>query len=80
MYFCIDYFTGTVDYAEGTLEDAKKVADEGAVYSGEPISICDVETGAEITRREWNKFAYKESFDMENPITFGGFGFYSDWL
>lgn len=59
------------------MEEAKKVADEWAEYTQKDIKIED-ETGELIAWRSWNG-CLTGLEDMERPIQFGDFGYYSDW-
>lgn len=79
--FTIDYNTGITDECEGTLEEAKAIADEGAAYTQQDITIRD-EKGVEVARRRW----YGVPFDPEETecteddvIQFGTFGFFDEW-
>lgn len=76
----IKYHTGAGDETvTGTLEDAMRVADEGAAYTQKDITIEDSD-GNEITRRVWFGTGYDPDSDsQQDPICFGGFGFYADW-
>lgn len=88
--YYIDYNTGAGnEYAE-TLEEAKALADEGACYTQESIHIYEVETDNDIDDetsrqpvaiRNWYGVAYdEEEAYEENPICFGDFGYYGDWI
>ena len=80
MKYFVKYHTGAGDFEfNGTLDEAKAAADEGAAYTQQSITICD-ESGAEIACRVWYGVAYDDAADdQENPIRFGDFGFYADW-
>jgi hypothetical protein len=80
--YYINYHTGAGnEWVEGTLDDAKKVADAGAAYTQENISIEDAE-GREVACRVWCgcKFDPNETEDEESEvIQFGDFGFLGAW-
>lgn len=93
--YYIDYNTGAGnEYAE-TLEEAKALADEGACYTQQSIHIYEVESETDndidydyydtprqpVAIRNWYGVAYdeEESYE-ENPICFGDFGYYDDWV
>ncbi len=93
--YYIDYNTGAGnEYAE-TLEEAKALADEGACYTQQSIYIYEVESETDndidydyyetprqpVAIRNWYGVAYdeEESYE-ENPICFGDFGYYGDWV
>ena len=78
MYY-INYQTGAGNDTAGTLDEAKRLADEGAAYTQQPITIED-EDGNEVSRRAWCGVEYNEDeYYCEDPIRFGTFGFYGDW-
>lgn len=74
----INYHTGAGNFSiDGTLEDAKRAADEGAAYTQQPIIIHD-EDGNEVARRQW--WGCREGIEeCDDPISYGDFGFYGDW-
>lgn len=79
--FRIDYNNGLWDECDGTLDDAKAAADEGAAYTQCDITIED-ENGEEVARRKW----YGVQFDPaetetteDDVIQFGSFGFFDRW-
>ena len=77
MKYNVRYNTGAGDeLGIETLDEAKRIADEGAAYTQCDIVIED-EDGEEITRRIW--YGVKPDEDEENIINFGDFGFYADW-
>lgn len=80
MKYYIRYHTGVGDEkVTGTITEAKEIADDGAAYTQQDISIED-ENGNEIARRFWYGVKYNEDEnDEQNPICFGDFGFYADW-
>ncbi|TCL43205.1 hypothetical protein [Harryflintia acetispora] len=79
MYY-INYHTGAGDNNAETLEQAKVLADQGAAYTQQPITIHD-EDGEEVARRNWFGVEYNAEDDQEtmDPITYGSFGYYGDW-
>lgn len=78
MYY-INYQTGAGNDTSDTLEEAKRIADEGAAYTRQPIVIED-EDGNEVSRRSWYGVEYNANeYYCVDPILFGSFGFYSDW-
>lgn len=75
--FKIKYGTGAGNTTADTLDEAMSIADEGAAYTQEHISIEDAE-GNVVARRFW--WSCTEGIENEeNPIRFGDFGFYGDW-
>lgn len=79
MYY-IRYNTGAGDKAAKTLEEAKRLADEGAAYTQQPIVIED-EDGREVARRPWWGVPYDEDEAPEDdPIVFGDFGYFGSWI
>lgn len=75
----IDYHTGAGNEYANTLEEAMEIADSGASYTGQDITISDSE-GNEILRRIWWGVPYDEESPEENIIKFGQSGYYSDWV
>lgn len=78
--YYIDYNTGTGnEWVEGTLDEAKKTADEGAAYTGCGITITD-EDGNNVAGRKWWGVEYdSDEHEDSDPIQFGQAGFYGDW-
>ncbi len=77
----ICYHTGAGDDYADTLDEAMKIADEGAAYTQQDISIED-ENGEEVARRRWCGVEYDEDNEdtyCEDPICFGSYGYYFDW-
>jgi len=77
----ICYHTGAGDTTAETLEEAMRIADQGAAYTQQDISIEDAD-GNEVARRRWCGVEYDEDDEdlyCEDPICFGSFGYYSDW-
>lgn len=88
MKYYINYGTGAGnEVVEGTLEDAKRVADDGAEYTQQDIVIHDYEKyfdyseiNSEITRRCWYGVELDEEIeDVDECICFGNFGYYAPW-
>jgi len=75
----VNYHTGAGNFDfDGTLEDAMTKANEGACYTQEDISINDA-SGKEVARRGWcGTTEFLE--EQNNPIRFGAFGYYADWI
>lgn len=81
MTYTINYQTGITEEIEGTLEQAKAMADEGAAYTQQDITILD-EKGETVACRSWWGVAYDpdETDETEDEvIQFGSFGHYSAW-
>lgn len=79
MKYYINYHTGAGnETVDGTLEEAKRVADEDAAYTQQNIEIFD-EDGDSVAIRRWVGVDYNNGYESENPIIFGSFGFYDDW-
>lgn len=78
--FNINYGTGAGNESAETLWEAKALADEGAAYTQADIVITD-EDGDEVARRTWCGVAYDaDECGEENPINFGDYGYYTDWV
>lgn len=80
----INYGTGAGNKTiEGTLDDAKALADEGACYTQTSITIYDGETP--VATRKWYGLDFEQcrgDYDTEDPdvITIGSSGFYDEWM
>ena len=62
-----------------SLDQAKKIADEAARFTGASITILDKD-GDEVCTRKWYGLPFDSEIDpSENIIDFGGFGYYADW-
>lgn len=87
MKYYINYHTGAGnEIIAGTLEEAKKNADENAAYTQADITIHSTdgdEPGEIICRRSWWGVEYDpdaaESEEGDSVITFGNFGYYGPW-
>lgn len=65
---------------EGSLDDAKKYADNGICYNQQDCTITSAD-GEHLSIRRWNGVKYDEESDYcDNPILFDDFGYYSDWV
>lgn len=80
--YMIRYNTGVGDEEiTGTLDTAKRIADEGAAYTQQDIVIED-ESGCEVARRRWYGVELDEDEvgdEIDDYITFGRYGFYAPW-
>lgn len=81
--YYIDYNTGAGnEWVEGTLDHAKRVADKGASYTQQHITIYTFDevnlTRVPVTGRSWH-WQSSGMGRMHNPISFGDFGYYGDW-
>lgn len=84
MYY-INYHTGARKANAETIEEAKRIADEGAIYTQEIITVED-ESGKVLWQRAWVETGYTweeyaEEFDVkeEDLMIFGTSGFYAEW-
>lgn len=80
--YIINYGTGVKESVIGTLEDAKRAADEGASYTQRSIKVFDKD-GNMVSVRRWYgvKFdpdVYEDGEDAD-VICFGDFGHYGEW-
>lgn len=77
MKYYVNYGTGAGDeYVEGTLDDAKKVAEDGIAYTQTDIKI-QTEDGEDVAVLTWYGVAPEE--DDIVIARFGDFGFYGEW-
>ena len=80
MKYFINYHTGAGNQTiTGTLEDAQKIADEGAAYTGADITIEDEDGNTVMIRCWWGVKFDPETDDSADPICFGDYGYYGDW-
>ena len=82
MLYYIKYHTGAGDETAASIDEAKRIADDGAAYTQQSITIED-EDGNEITRRPWWGVEYDpdETEDtVDEIISFGKFGYYGAWI
>lgn len=81
MKFYIDYGTGAGnEIIEGTIEDAKREADEGICYTQTDCKIYEGESndGNLIVTRHWWGCEPTDEDEEDDIIKVGG-GFYSEW-
>lgn len=79
--FTINYNNGFLVECDGTLDEAKAAADEGASYTQCDISIED-ENREEVARRRWYGVPFdpaETETDEADVIQFGSFGFFDRW-
>lgn len=79
--FTINYNNGLRDECDGTLGEAKAMADEHAGYTQCDISIED-ENREEVARRRWYDVPFDPSETEtaeDDVIQFGTLGFYDRW-
>lgn len=74
----VDYQTGAGNFEADTLGEAMDLADQGAAYTQKDIIIYD-ENGEEAARRQWWGVP-TDAETQKDPIEFGCFGYYSDWI
>ena len=82
MTYFINYHTGAGNTTDDfdSLFDAMLDADDGVSYTQGNITIEDAKGGI-IAQRSWFGYKYDPDEDeCENPIKFGSFGFYADWV
>ena len=73
----VDYQTGSGNFEAASLGEAMDLADQGAAYTQKDIIIYD-EDDNEAARRQW--WGAPLDADQTDPIEFGCFGYYSDWI
>lgn len=76
MYY-INYHTGAGDEVTETLNDAMKIADDGACYTQQNITIEDDKENI-VAQRTWYGVQANIEYD-EDIIDFGSFGYYGPW-
>lgn len=77
MRYYVNFGTGTGDeYVEGTLEDAKKVAEGGLAYTQTDVKI-QTEDGEDVSVLNWHGVRPEE--DDIVTAQFGDYGFYGEW-
>lgn len=85
MKYYIDYGTGAGNkYFDGTLDEAKAGADEGAAYTQCSYCIKAVDDNGDpaevICSRPWWGVEYDPDEDEDDDvITFGKFGYFGAW-
>ena len=81
MKYYINYHTGAGnEWVEAdSIYDVQAIADDGAAYTQEDITIEDEDDNV-LARRRWCGAAYdpEEAWE-ENPICFGEYGYFGDW-
>ncbi len=76
--YYINYRTGAGDeYIEGTLDEAKKVAEDRLSYTQQDVKI-QTEDGEDVAVLRWYGVAPAE--DDVVTAMFGDYGFYGEWL
>lgn len=79
--FTINYNNGLWDECDGTLDEAKAMADECVGYTQCDITIED-ENHEEVAHRRWYGVPFDPSeteTTEDEVIQFGSFGFYDRW-
>ena len=79
--YTIDYNNGVTNTCDGTLEEAKKLADDCASYTQRNIYILN-DAGEKVAGRSWWGVPYdpNETEEEEDEvIQFGSFGHYGAW-
>lgn len=82
MKYFVNFHTGSGDFEfEGSLYDAEKEAGRSVGYTGKDVTIEDSVSDTVYARLPWNGVEYDENeHGCEEPICFGTFGFYGDWI
>lgn len=78
MRYYINYGTGAGnEYVEGTIDDAKKAAEDGLAYTQTDVKI-QTEDGEDVAVLNW----YGVSPEENDVVTarFGDYGFYGEWI
>lgn len=67
---------------EGTLNEAKAYADDGITYNQQNCEIREEDDETIVAVRKWFDVEYHgdDNDYCENPIEFGDYGYYSDWI
>ena len=77
MRYYINYGTGAGDeYVDGTIEDAKKVAEDGLAYTQTDVKI-QTEDGEDVAVLNW--YGVKPEENDAVTAQFGDYGFYGEW-
>lgn len=63
---------------EGTLDDAKKAAENGISYTQESIAIKDANTGDVVSTLPW--WPVEPNEDDIVTARYGDYGFYGEWV
>lgn len=76
--YYINYGTGAGDeYIEGTLDEAKKVAEDGLSYTQQDVKI-QTEDGEDVSVLAW--YGVQPEEDDAVVARFGDYGFYGEWV
>ena len=77
----INYHTGAGDETADTMEQAMEIADDGACYTQQDITI-EHDNGTVIAERKWYgvQSSQEDLEDGEDIIEFGSFGYYGHWV
>ena len=76
--YYINFNTGAGNKYADSLEEAMKIADEGASYTQCDITIIGP-NGTDVAVRGW--CGCRDGIEDEtDPIDFGDFGYYGDWI
>lgn len=76
----VNYHTGSGDETAETLAEAMAIADDGACYTQQKITIED-EAGNTVACRYWYGVqADPEEIEDDEIIDFGSFGYYGPWV
>lgn len=77
MKYFINYGTGAGnEYVEGTLDEAKKVAEDGLSYTQTDVKV-QTEDGDDVAILKW--YGVQPNEDDVVTAQFGDYGFYSEW-
>lgn len=78
MKYYINYGTGVGnEWIDGSLEDAKRVAEEGLAYTQTDIKI-QTEDGEDVSILNW--YGVLPCEDDVITAQFGDYGFYGEWI
>lgn len=78
MKYFINYGTGAGnEYVEGTLDEAKKVAEDGLSYTQTDVKV-QTEDGDDVAILKW--YGVQPGEDDIITAQFGDYGFYSEWV
>ncbi len=78
MGYYINYGTGAGnEFVDGTLEEAKKAAEEGLAYTQEDVKI-QTEDGEDVAVLKW--YGVQPEEDDIVTARFGDEGFYGEWV
>lgn len=78
MRYYINYGTGAGnEYIDGTLDEAKKAAEDGLAYTQADVKI-QTEDGEDVAVLNW--YGVKAEDDDVVTAQFGDYGFYGEWI